>query len=149
MAIGNARFMESANRQKRRDSQVKVIASSYGTAPETQLHLCLDAELVCRNAGCIRRLIAMASFGRRVDGPGGRRRIKRKTVSIHGSAATMDGSRCILIEDLSLMGARVRGRGLPKPGSEVLLRSGDRAVVGRVAWESGDRRGLLFNGARR
>ena len=29
----------------------------------------------------------MASFGRRVDGPGGRRRIKRKTVSIHGSAA--------------------------------------------------------------
>src|SRR5690242_14179809 len=54
MAIGNARFMESTNRQKRRDSQVKVIASSYGTAPETQLHLCLDAELVCRNAGRIR-----------------------------------------------------------------------------------------------
>ena len=90
----------------------------------------------------------MASFGRRVDGVGGCRRIKRKIVSIHGSAATMDGSRCILIEDLTLMGARVRGRELPPRGSEVLLRSGDRSILGRVAWERGDRRGLVFNGTR-
>ena len=91
----------------------------------------------------------MANFGRRVDGPGGRRRIRRKTVSIPGSASTMDESRCILIEDLSFTGARVRGRELPAKGSEILLRSGDRTILGRVAWERGDHRGLVFNGARR
>jgi len=93
--------------------------------------------------------IAMAGFGKRIDGPGGRRRIKRKPVSIHGSAATIDGSRCVLIEDICLSGARVRGRELPSEGSELLLRSGDRAILGRVAWECGDRRGIVFNGVRR
>ena len=87
----------------------------------------------------------MASFGKRVDGPGGRRRIRRKTVSVYGFASTDDGSRCILIEDLSLLGARVRGRELPSPGSESRRRRGDREIAGRVAWENGHRRGLVFN----
>jgi hypothetical protein len=91
----------------------------------------------------------MASFGKRIDGPGGRRRIKRKPVSIHGSASTMQGSRCILIEDLCLGGARLRGRQLPKEGSEVLLRSGKHAILGTVAWARDDRRGIVFNGVRR
>jgi hypothetical protein len=86
----------------------------------------------------------MSSFGKRIDGPGGRRRIRRKPVSIHGSAATMEGSRCVLIEDLCLTGARVRGLELPAEGNEILLRSGDRAILGRVAWERGDRRGIVF-----
>lgn len=91
----------------------------------------------------------MAGFGKRIDGPGGRRRIKRKPVSIHGSAVTMDRSMCVLIEDLCLSGARVRGRELPSEGSELLLRSGNRAILGRVAWERGDRRGIIFSGVRR
>ena len=91
----------------------------------------------------------MASFGKRVDGPGGRRRIRRKPVSIPGSASSMDGSSCIIIEDLCLTGARVLGRDLPVEGSEILVRSGDRAVLGRVAWAREDRRGIGFNGARR
>lgn len=91
----------------------------------------------------------MASFGKRVDGPGGRRRIRRKPVSIPGSASSMDGSSCIIIEDLCLTGAKVLGRDLPVEGSEILVRSGDRAVLGRVAWAREDRRGIVFNGARR
>jgi len=91
----------------------------------------------------------MAGFGKRIDGPGGRRRIKRKPVSIHGSAVAMDRSMCVLIEDLCLSGARVRGRELPSEGSELLLRSGNRAILGRVAWERGDRRGIIFSGVRR
>ena len=87
----------------------------------------------------------MANFGRRFDGPGGRRRIRRKPVSVYGFASTVDGSRCILIEDLSLLGARVRGRELPAPGSEIRLRRGDREIAGRVAWEKGHRRGLVFS----
>ena len=91
----------------------------------------------------------MAGFGKRVDGPGGRRRIRRKPVSIPGSASSMDGSSCIIIEDLCLTGARVLGRDLPVEGSEILVRSGDRAVLGRVAWAREDRRGIVLNGARR
>lgn len=91
----------------------------------------------------------MASFGKRVDGPGGRRRIKRKRVSIPGSASSIDGSSCIIIEDMCLTGARLLGRDLPAEGTEVLVRSGDRAVLGRVAWAREDRRGIVFNGTRR
>jgi hypothetical protein len=90
----------------------------------------------------------MASFGKRIDGPGGRRRIKRKKVSIPASASSIHGSRCILIEDLCLSGARVRGRDLPLEGTEVLLRSGERALVGRIAWAHADRRGIVFNALR-
>ena len=91
----------------------------------------------------------MASFGKRVDGPGGRRRIRRRPVSIPGSASSIDGSSCIIIEDLCLTGARVLGRDLPGEGSELLVRSGNRALLGRVAWAREDRRGVVFNGARR
>jgi hypothetical protein len=89
--------------------------------------------------------VAMASFGKRVDGPGGRRRIKRKPVTILGSTSSRDGSRQIIIEDLCLSGARVLGRDLPVEGSEILLRSGDRAILGRVAWAREDRRGIVFD----
>ena len=91
----------------------------------------------------------MASFGKRVDGPGGRRRIKRRPVSVHASASGIDGSRCILIENLCLSGAGVLGRDLPPAGTEILVQSGGRALLGRVAWARGDRRGIVFNGTRR
>lgn len=87
----------------------------------------------------------MASFGKRVDGPGGRRRIKRKIVSILASASTDEGSRSVIIENICLSGARVLGRELPLEGSEVRLRSGEREVPGRVAWAHEDRRGIVFS----
>ena len=87
----------------------------------------------------------MASFGKRVDRPGGRRRIRRKAVSIAGSASGIDGSRCVIIEDLCLSGARVTGRGLPAEGSEILLRSAKGSILGRVAWAAEDRCGIVFN----
>lgn len=88
----------------------------------------------------------MASFGKRVDGPGGRRRIKRKLVSIQGSASTEEGSRSVIIENLCFGGARVLGHDLPTPGSQILLRRSDRSIEGRVVWSEGNRRGILFNG---
>jgi hypothetical protein len=50
---------------------------------------------------------------------------------------------------MCLTGARVLGRDLPREGSEILVRSGERAILGRVAWAHEDRRGIVFNGARR
>ena len=91
----------------------------------------------------------MASFGKRMDIPGGKRRIRRNPVSIRGTASTLFGSCNILIENLCFNGARVYGRDLPKEGAEILLRRDDKAIHGRIAWASGDRRGIVFNGVRR
>ena len=91
----------------------------------------------------------MANFGKRTDVPGGRRRIRRNPVTISGTASSLHGSSCVLIENLCFSGARVRGRELPAEGSEILLRRDDKAIHGRVAWADGDRRGIVFNGARR
>ena len=74
------------------------------------------ASLASQVAGVLR----MASFGKRVDGPGGRRRIRRRPVTIPASASSLTGSSCIIIEDMCLTGARVLGRDLPREGSEIL-----------------------------
>ena len=95
------------------------------------------------------RSLQMASFGKRMDIPGGRRRIRRNPVTIHGTASSLQGSGCILIENLCFSGARVRGGNLPAEGCEILLRRDDKAIHGRVAWAVGDRRGIVFNGGRR
>jgi hypothetical protein len=87
----------------------------------------------------------MSSFGKRVDVPGGRRRIKRREVAILGSAMTLDGSQSVVVEDLCLTGARLVGRNLPEPGKEILLRTSEHAILGRIAWASNDRRGVIFD----
>ena len=91
----------------------------------------------------------MANFGKRMDIPGGKRRIRRNPVSIRGTASTLFSSSNILIENLCFNGARVFGRDLPTVGREILLRRDDKAIHGIVAWADGDRRGIIFNGARR
>jgi hypothetical protein len=89
------------------------------------------------------------SFGKRVDGPGGRRRIKRRPVHIRGSAVTAQGSLPVVVEDLCLVGAKLVGHDLPQPGGEIVLRTGERAIAGRVARADRDRRGIFLGGARR
>lgn len=90
----------------------------------------------------------MTSFGKRVDYPGGRRRIKRRAVRIFGSIETAQGLKLVVIKDLNLIGARLTGRNLPEPGEEILLRSGDRTIAGRIAWADRDRRGIIFGAPR-
>lgn len=85
------------------------------------------------------------SFGKRIDGPGGRRRINRRQVSMVASAVTLQGSRSVIVEDLCLRGARLVGRDLPEPGAELLLRTNGGALLGRVAWASHDCRGVTFD----
>jgi hypothetical protein len=84
------------------------------------------------------------SFGKRVDGPGGRRRIKRRPVHIRGSAITGGGARSVVVEDLCLIGARLVGHDLPAPGGEIVLRARERSIAGRIAWADDDRRGIIF-----
>jgi hypothetical protein len=92
----------------------------------------------------------MRNFGKRIDGIGGRRRIKRRPVSIQATASSVgDTARGLIIEDICLNGARVMGRNLPREGAEILLRRGSQALLGEVVWAAEDRRGIVFSGARR
>jgi hypothetical protein len=87
----------------------------------------------------------MANFGKRRDGPGGRRWIQRRKVSLPGCALSIHGTRSVLVEDLTLAGARLLGRGLPKPGTEIELRVGERSLFGHVVWDGAERRGVKFD----
>jgi hypothetical protein len=91
----------------------------------------------------------MPKFGKRIDGPGGRRWIRRRKVSIAGSALFIDGTRSVLIEDLTLAGARLLGRGLPGAGAQLELRVGERSLFGEVTWAGTDRRGIMFDFGKR
>jgi hypothetical protein len=86
----------------------------------------------------------MSGFGKRIDGPGGRRRTQRQQVQLAGTATSLHDTRSVLVEDVSWTGAKVFGRGLPLPGKEVLIRAGERVLFGRVRWAKQDRRGIIF-----
>ena len=88
----------------------------------------------------------MASFGKRVDGPNGRRQAKRQQAAILGSATTLTGSKSVVVEDLGAKGARLFGRNLPAPGNDVLLKTSGGDIFGRIAWASHDRCGMVFEG---
>ena len=91
----------------------------------------------------------MASFGKRLDGPGGRRWIRRRKVSIPGATLSIHGTRSVLIEDLTLCGARLLGRNRPAPGTQLELKVGQRSLFAEVVWGGYDRTGIQFDFARR
>lgn len=86
----------------------------------------------------------MSSFGKRIDGPAGRRRVSRRQVGVLGSAVTLNGSKSVIVEDICPTGARLVGRNLPEAGDEILLRTNNLAVLGRIAWAKQDERGIIF-----
>jgi hypothetical protein len=91
----------------------------------------------------------VSSFGKRPDGPTGRRWIKRKRVALTGSAMFIGGTRSIVINDLSLSGGRISGRELPAVGTRVLVSVGSQSVLGKIAWANEDDRGIAFEFGRR
>ena len=84
----------------------------------------------------------MSVFGKRKDGPGGRRWIQRKRVGIFASVIFAGDAKPALIEDLSISGAKLLGRDLPEAGTDVTLKVGARSLAGQIAWEAGDHRGV-------
>ena len=84
------------------------------------------------------------TFGKRVDVPGGKRRMKRRPVHILGSATTAAGVKPVVLADLCLLGARLLGRDLPPAGSEIMVHAHDRTIAGRIAWADENRRGVIF-----
>lgn len=90
----------------------------------------------------------MSSFGKRADGPSGRRWLKRKRVKIAAFVVSCGRSASVLIEDLSLTGAKIAGCDL-LPGMNVMLKVGERQLSGAIAWAAGEQSGVRFDFAQR
>lgn len=86
----------------------------------------------------------MRTFGRRVDGPGGRRQAARQKVNLAGTAMSLDGSNSVALENISSSGAKLLGRCLPKTGKEILIRTDDFCFFGCVAWANDHSYGIAF-----
>ncbi|MGE5562976.1 MAG: PilZ domain-containing protein [Bacillota bacterium] len=86
----------------------------------------------------------MPNFGRRIDGPAGRRRVPREQVVLAGSALTLGSSRAVVVTDVSPSGAKLLGRKLPGRGTDVLLSVGSVELFGEVVWLARDECGIVF-----
>ena len=87
----------------------------------------------------------MTAFGKRLDGPGGRRRAERAPVLMAAAMHTVGASRTVSIVDVSSTGARLRTRMPLQPGQEVWLKIPPNDVFGRVRWVAEDLCGIAFD----
>lgn len=86
----------------------------------------------------------MRTFGKRVDGGGGRRQETRQMVDLAGTAMSLDGSNSVALENVSSSGAKLLGRCLPKTGREVLIRTDEFCFFGCIAWANDHSYGIAF-----
>lgn len=87
----------------------------------------------------------MTEFGKRLDGPGGRRTAARGPVVLTAALLTVGCSRPIIILDLSSAGAQIRVNEPMHPGQEVWIKSAPVEVFGTVIWAEGDHCGIAFD----
>lgn len=86
----------------------------------------------------------MSRFGKKIPSPASRRSTVRRKVGLTGSLITIHGAKSVLVEDLCPSGARLVGRRLPEAGEEILLRTSELALLGRIAWADHDLCGVTF-----
>lgn len=84
-------------------------------------------------------------FGKRIDGPGGRRRAQREPVLLAAAAHSLEESRSVLIEDVGPTGARLRSPQFRPAANQLLIRAGATEVLASVVWSRGDECGILFD----
>ena len=89
----------------------------------------------------------MSCFGKRVDVPGGRRKAARRPSLAAGTAVSVQGSRPIVVENIGLSGAKVRGHDLPAIGKQLLIWTDELDVLGSVVWARFGERGIAFDTA--
>ena len=84
-------------------------------------------------------------FGKRIDGPSGRRRIAREEVVLAGSAQTVRSSRPVVVTDVSSRGAKLEGREMNNLDAEVLLLVGATDLFANIAWSNRSECGITFD----
>jgi hypothetical protein len=87
----------------------------------------------------------MMHFGRRTDGPSGRRLINREEVVLAASAQSLSSSRPVLVSDVSPLGAKLRGRALQELDPNVLVSVGDVDLFATIAWLNRDECGVKWD----
>jgi hypothetical protein len=83
-------------------------------------------------------------FGKRIDGPAGRRRFRRNAAVIRGQVVTQSDSFDVTLVDVSNTGAKMHGSSLPEIGQPVTVRIGPMEAAGTVAWSEGGLCGVQF-----
>jgi len=86
-----------------------------------------------------------SSFGKRIDGPAGRRQTPREDLALEARVETVAGRHTAAMLDLSETGARLGGDDLPAAGDEAMVRVAGTALFGEVMWSSGDECGVRFD----
>src|SRR6476620_9498278 len=89
----------------------------------------------------------MSHIDPRSDWRGGRRSAVRRDIMASGSALTVGASISVLVENISLWGAKLRGRNLPAVGKQVLVWMDGADALGVVTWADFDQRGVSFETA--
>ncbi len=87
----------------------------------------------------------MRDFGRRLDGPGGRRAARREPVLLNAALLTLRASRPVTLVDVSKTGARLRVREPLSRGQQIWLKINPSDFFGTVVWVDGEECGVLFD----
>ena len=85
------------------------------------------------------------NFGKRIDGPAGRRQTPREELALEALVETVAARHSAAMLDVSQTGARLGGQGLPAAGDETLLRVAGTALFGEVVWSTGEECGVRFD----
>jgi hypothetical protein len=84
----------------------------------------------------------MRDFGKRSDGPGGRRAADRETVLLSAAMLSVGASRTATIRDVSQTGLRIEVNVPLRVGQDVWLKFHPYDVFGRVVWVDGELSGI-------
>jgi hypothetical protein len=84
-------------------------------------------------------------FGKRIDGPSGRRLKNREEVVLAASAQSLGSSRPVVVSDVSTGGAKLRGHRLDALDKDILIRVGDVDLFATIAWADRDECGVRWD----
>ena len=87
----------------------------------------------------------MVGFGKRLDGPGGRRAASRRPAFTATGIMTVDRSQVGYLLDVSPTGAKLDGGGDLSIGQDIWLRSGGIDVLASVVWTGSNICGVHFD----
>lgn len=87
----------------------------------------------------------MTEFGKRLDGPGGRRAVPREPVLLNAALLTLSASDTVTLLDVSKTGARIRIKEAPFLRQHVWLKINPADIFGIIIWVEGDECGMLFD----
>lgn len=87
----------------------------------------------------------MSRFGKRLDGPGGRRHEAREPVLLAAALMALGSSRTVYLLDVSKTGAQLRISEPLLVGQEAWLKIQPADIFGTVVWAEDDHCGIVFD----